>query len=400
MAKRKRDGSLASEEKRVVKALIAEGMRHQDIQDLVNRGRKATINSARVTEVKKDNNQKSANQREVETFKLKKTYYDPITGLNEIEHERLIRSREAMMMAVNVFNSPSLRFRTEQFAVLANIAWTYLLHEHHDVQLKENILKKNGETVSLHELIKRPTCPISKNMKRNLDAVKEIRDAVEHRLFGRSDESWLGIFQACCVNYENTICDLFGTELSLQANLGFALQFSRLSLEQISDTQEFAIPANIQALDARLNSASEKDADQSAEYKFQVVYTLDSSSRSGANIRFISPDSEEGEAIHNVLVKAKSTDDLYPHKPSVVADKVSKAVPDFSSHTHQLAWKKHKARPATNAKKPDQTDRRFCIYHSAHNDYTYSNEWVEFLTATYQKPGALEALRFGHKAKS
>jgi len=400
MAKRKRDGSLTSEEKRVVKALIAEGMRNQDIQDLVNRGRKATINSARVTEVKKDTSQKAANQREVETFKLKKTYYDPITGLNEIEHERLIRSREAMIMAVNVFNSPNLRFRTEQFAILANIAWTYLLHEYHEVHLKESILKKSGETISLHEMLKRASSPISKSMKRNLDAVKEIRDAVEHRIFGRSDENWLGIFQACCVNFENIICDLFGTELSLQANLGFALQFSRLSLDQISDTQELAIPANIQALDARLNGSLEKDVDQSAEYKFQVVYTLDSSIRSGANIRFISPDSEEGEAIHNVLVKAKSTDDLYPHKPSSVVSSVAKAVAGFSSHTHQLAWKKHKARPATNAKKPDQTNRRYCIYHSAHNDYTYSIEWIDFLVKTYQERGALESLRFGNKSKS
>lgn len=66
------------------------------------------------------------------------------------------------MMAVNVFNSPSLRFRTEQFAVLTIIAWTYLLHEYHETHLHESILKKNGDTVSLHELIKRPTCPLSK----------------------------------------------------------------------------------------------------------------------------------------------------------------------------------------------------------------------------------------------
>lgn len=232
-------------------------------------------------------------------------------------------------------------------------------------------------------------------MKRNLDAVKEIRDAVEHRLFGRSDESWLGIFQACCVNFENKICDLFGTELSLQANLGFALQFSRVSLEQISDTQELAVPVHIQALDARLNGTSENEVDQSAEYKFQVVYMLDSSSRSGANLRFINPESEEGKAIHNVLVKAKSADELYPHKPSAVVLMVSKTVSGFSSHTHQLAWKRHKARPATNAKKPDQTDRRFCIYHSAHKDYTYSDEWIDFLISTYKHRRALDDLRFG-----
>ena len=36
-----------------------------------------------------------------------------------------------MIPAVQIFNSATLNFRTEVFAVLACIAWTYLLHEHY-----------------------------------------------------------------------------------------------------------------------------------------------------------------------------------------------------------------------------------------------------------------------------
>jgi hypothetical protein len=36
-----------------------------------------------------------------------------------------------MILAVTIFNSGSYRFKTEVFAVLVNIAWTYLLHEHY-----------------------------------------------------------------------------------------------------------------------------------------------------------------------------------------------------------------------------------------------------------------------------
>jgi hypothetical protein len=57
MPKKKKEGTLTFEEKRAVKALLAEGRRNQDIQDLVNRGRRATINSARITEVKQDTTQ-------------------------------------------------------------------------------------------------------------------------------------------------------------------------------------------------------------------------------------------------------------------------------------------------------------------------------------------------------
>jgi hypothetical protein len=37
-----------------------------------------------------------------------------------------------MLLAVTIFNSGNYRFKTEVFAVLANIAWTYLLHEHYE----------------------------------------------------------------------------------------------------------------------------------------------------------------------------------------------------------------------------------------------------------------------------
>jgi hypothetical protein len=54
MAARKRGGGLTADEKRIVKALLNEGWRNQDIQALVNEGRQATINSARITGVKQD----------------------------------------------------------------------------------------------------------------------------------------------------------------------------------------------------------------------------------------------------------------------------------------------------------------------------------------------------------
>ena len=119
-------GSLTPEEARVAKALLTKGWRNQDIQALVNFGRKGTVNSGRITGVKQS---KTIEPAAVEFFIHKKKSYDPRTGLNLFDDERLIRAREAITLAVQIFNSPTLNFKTEVFAVLANIAWTYLLHE-------------------------------------------------------------------------------------------------------------------------------------------------------------------------------------------------------------------------------------------------------------------------------
>jgi hypothetical protein len=51
-----------------------------------------------------------------------------------------------------VFNSPAVAFKTEVFSVLANIAWTYLLHEYYDrkgVAIKD----KDGWSVALSHML-------------------------------------------------------------------------------------------------------------------------------------------------------------------------------------------------------------------------------------------------------
>ena len=151
----KKPTTLTDEEKRVVKALIADGMRNQDIHALINYERPATVNFGRISGVKSNAKISSASPEEVAFYKRKKQSFDPITGLNLYIDERLIRSREAMVLAVTIFNSGSYRFKSEVFAVLANIAWTYLLHEHYS---RKGVppLNADGTTFALSHMLSRP----------------------------------------------------------------------------------------------------------------------------------------------------------------------------------------------------------------------------------------------------
>ena len=249
MVVHRREGGLTNEERRIVKALLAEGWRNQDIQALINVGRAATINSGRITGVKQDDNIKPASAEEVAFYKKRKESYDWNTGLNLYDDERLIRAREAMILAVHVFNSPSCLFKTEIFAVLVNISWTYLLHEF-NLRNGVKIVGQDGRSLLLGQMMERRDCPLSQGIKNNLKAMKLIRDDVEHLLLRRSDLKWAPLFQACCLNFNATIVRLFGEKLSLQKELAFALQFAKLDIEQINVFQNFDIPEHISALDA------------------------------------------------------------------------------------------------------------------------------------------------------
>ncbi len=379
MAVRSRLGALTFEEKKIVKALLGQGMRNQDIQALVNSGRKATVNSARITGVKRDARIHPATEDEVEFFKLKKRSFDPKTGLNSFEDERLIRARDAMLLAVQIFNSPLVRFKTEVFSVLASIAWTYLLHEHY-IRKNINIVNKEGFSLLLSQILKRADCPLSAGANKNLSDVIEIRNTVEHKLLGLSDPKWLSLFQACCLNFETLLCKLFGPQASLLHELSVSLQFAKLGTEQIATLQKFAVPEYIEALDARLTMEMTEEQLQDLEYRMRVVYTLDASTKGEAHFAFVSPGSDEGLEIRNVLQKFRPADELYPLKAGVVVSRVRKlSGKRFSLHNHTQAWRHYRVRQRNGSDNPSETNRKYCRYHQAHEDYTYSEEWVKFL---------------------
>ncbi len=375
-------GGLTALEKSIVKALLAKGERNQDIHALINYQRTPTVNFGRISGVKKDKKIVPATDEQIEFYKKRKQSFDPVTGLNLYDDERLIRAREAMILAVTIFNSSTYKFKTGMFAILANIAWTYLLHEFH--QRKDgSILNADGTTFALSHMLSRTDCPLSKGIKNNLATIKAIRDEVEHKLLGRSDPRWLSLFQACCLNFDKTIVELHGRRLSLQNEISVALQFGKLQIDQAAQLHQYDVPQHIAALDALLTAKLTEEELADLEYQFRVVYTFDSASKGSAHIQFLTPESEEGKSVHNVLQKYKISDELYPYRPGEVAAMVSKKTSKrFTLSNHTDAWKRHKVRPA----KGDKTNRTYCIFHKAYDGYTYNDAWVDLLVSELTKP--------------
>lgn len=302
MAKAPRPTTLTAQEKSIIKALLNSGERNQDIQALINTGRVATINSGRITGVKKNQNIKPADATEVAFYKFKKKNFDHNTGLCPISDERLVRSREAMILAVELFNTPRISFKAGVFSMLCNVAWTYLLHEFYE-RKGVKIVGEDGRSLLLSQMIARHDCPLTTPVKKNLLALKEIRDVVEHLTIGPFDLKWTPIFQANCLNFEKYLVEFFGARLSLQSDLGFAIQFSKLTQNEIATLQQYNLPPHIAALDANLAAQVSEQEFNDLQYQFRVVYSLQSATKGTAHFQFIQPGSAESHDIANVLLK-------------------------------------------------------------------------------------------------
>ena len=368
--------SLTPTEKRIVKALLSKGQRAQDIHALINTGRTPTVNAGRVSAVK-NSGIPPADDAELARFELEKSLLDLQTGLSPFSDERLVRAREAMLLGIQIFNMPLLRFKVEVFSVLSNIAWTYILHEYYERE-KVRITHSDGSSLLLSQMTKRSDVPLTKGVVDNLVAMKLIRDSVEHKLLGSLGQTFYGIFQANCLNFENTLIRLFGERLSLGKELNYALQLSRMSMEQAKALQSADAVGPIQSIDSELAKLFSADAMSDPEFKFKVNYSLEKASKGDSHFTFTN--NIGGSLPHNVLVQKVASDENWPHKPgSVVKEVRQRTGKNFTSHNHTQAWRKFGARPKSGAKHPASTKPKFCTYHAAHNDYTYSDAWIDEL---------------------
>lgn len=379
MAKAPSKPALTQLEKSVIKALLNEDWRNQDIHALINTGRPASINFGRISTIKVDDTIAPASKLQVEVFRRKKLLFDHVTGLCPFDDERLVRAREAMILAVELFNTPRVAFKAGVFSMLANVAWTYLLHQYYESK-GIPIISQDGFSLLLSQMIARDDCPLSKGCKQNLAALKEIRDVVEHRTIGSFDRKWLPLFQSTCLNFEKALTEFFGERLTLGHDLGFSLQFAKLTTEEIATLQAFDVPEHIAALDASLAAKLGEGEADDLEYQFKVVYTLTNASKAKTHFQFVQPESVEGKEIQNVLIKYRPLDGIYPLKPSEVPNLVAqKSGRAFTSDKHQRAWKMFKARPRNGAADPTATNKKFSIYHAPYKSYTYAQAWVDFL---------------------
>lgn len=380
MRRHNKGGALSASEKQIVKGLLNRDYRNQDIQHLINIGRDVTVNSARITEVRQNSKQKAASKSEVNRFLAAKSEHDYKTGLNPYEHPRLIAAREAMMLAASIFNNPTLKFRAKSFAVHANIAWTNAMHAFYES--KGISIWKGDKTLPLSQLIKREDCPLEKAEIENLKAIKKIRDEVEHFYWMEAEEAFVSIFQACCANFDQFLIKNFGRKTAISNEMGLALQYRNIDFQQAANLASANLPPQISALNTALFDNAGDDISLDPKYAFNVAYTLTATSKGKAHINFISPETQEDQEIHNVLVKEVPSDKKYPHKPSHVCKQVeNRTGKSFTMHDHTMAWKNHEVRPKHKVENPEKTITEFCHYDKPHGDYLYSDAWVDKLVA-------------------
>jgi len=136
----------------------------------------------------------------------------------EISEQLLTKSQEAFVMAIELYNKPTLKYRVEGFAFFICNAW--------ELMLKAKIIKDSGEnaiyykdsdsrTISLENCIKKIFTNDKDPLRKNLEKINELRNISTHFITQEYEFFYVPLFQASVFNY-----------------IEFLFQFHRIDIEE------------------------------------------------------------------------------------------------------------------------------------------------------------------------
>jgi hypothetical protein len=355
--RRRRGNTLEKWEVEIVKAMISRGSQFTNDQDILAYFTRPTrtVNHRLIGEIRSEAKHKAikpASGEDLDSFLATWPDIDHETGLNVRGDELLIKAREAMIAAVQTFNSAGLTFRAELFIVSAIIAWTYLLHtwfrrEGIDYRYPGQKTKEGADKYwDLAKCLKHNKCPAREGVAKNLEFLLEIRHEIEHRSTSRIDDALGAKLQSCALNFNNLLKGEFGAQYGLEKRLPIALQFVSFGAEQRSALKKASgLPKNLEAaIDAFEHGLTEEQMKDPA-YRMSYGFVPVAAKKPGAAdtaVQIISPGSVEADEIEKIIFREVNKT---RYTPGRVVQRVREAgFPKFRMHDHTMLWKELDAR--------------------------------------------------------
>ena len=337
----------------------------------------------------------------------------------------LKKAKDSAIDAVDGYNRVNTRFRSGSYIVLMCISWTSLMHAvffkkkvkpfYKNTKNNRVYVRVDGDykawelTTCLSVYYKGKTSPVADNLRFLIG----LRNKIEHRSMPELDSRIFGECQACLFNFEDVLFTEFGAKHSMSECMSLAIQFSRSrdaeqdkAVARLQKPLQSNVSKYIEQFRSSLSSRTVSDLRYS--YKvFLVPRVVGNGHGDTPAVEFIKYDSANPEDMEkfekiNAIIKPVVTEAVNAGK--LKAGSVCKRLDGIMelivgpkaeflpSYHHVRAWQFYKVRPKKGDPNPEKTDKKYCFYDCANEDYVYTEEWVTFLCEELRKPGQLQKI--------
>lgn len=159
----------------------------------------------------------------------------------------MIKSKSAFLLALELFNKPTIEYRTESFSILFSNAFELLLkaYLYEGSGGKNNSIfyrKKPGQkrkSLTIDDCLRRVFTSPQDPLRNNIEYISEIRNESSHLIIPELDPYFSRVFQRGVLNYIECLDKWFGIKIIKEFTPGLiSLVTSRESLKGISVLKE------------------------------------------------------------------------------------------------------------------------------------------------------------------
>lgn len=281
-----------------------------------------------------------------------------------ITRQLVAQSQDAALSGIQVFNNPSIRFKSETFIVLMNISWTYLLHayyrredveyRYYKMQGKRRRFERTNDGSfrywDLRRCLTAVECPLDRATRKNLLFLVGLRDEITHHMSPALDQFASARYQACCLNFNRYVKKLFGDRFGIDQHLTYSLQLQALSREQMSSPSAADLPPNVQSFIARFDSELSVAEMNSSRFAYRMLFVPKLVGKPGQAdelIEFVKADSEIARSINRDYLTFKEVERQKYLPSHVVALMNEEGYVGFNIHHHTVLWQELDAKQPT-----------------------------------------------------
>ena len=154
-----------------------------------------------------------------------------------IQEKLLDKSKEAFLMAIEVYNKPSIKYRVEGFSFFICNAWELMLKSHL-LKIGKSIYFADSpnRTISLETCIKLIFTNDKDPLRKNLEKIVELRNTSTHFITEEYEMVYIPLFQACVFNFIEKISRFHGvdmTEVIPQNFLTLTVSYKSIDYDEI-----------------------------------------------------------------------------------------------------------------------------------------------------------------------
>jgi len=326
--------------------------------------------------------------------------------------EHIEKARDSAILAVEIYNKPAVKFKSGGYISLMIIAWSSLFHA---VFFKRRVKpfkkKENGryETIDgdycyweLKECLRQYFSNDTQNpIRLNLEFFIPLRNKIEHRSLPVLDANIFGECQSLLLNFDSILEKEFGTKYCLRESLSFSLQLFPSAENFGAAVKQSKSLSSILSFVDNYRSSISTDIVHSGQFAFKafLIQVTNHNSKDALPIQFIhydklSTEDKQKVSAFGALVKYKEipilnrdtfrAGDVVKNVQEALGnpmktDHTGKQISKFNMEAHTRFWRKYQIRPRNNATDKKAAKVEYCIYDQRHNDYGYTQAWIDFL---------------------